>query len=270
MSLPTTTDAWVIQDTDTTKGFGNLQLVKGLKIPPLGEKDVLVQIQAVSLNYRDMLILQGGYRIEVQVPRVPCSDGAGRVLAVGSKVTRFSHGDPVVTMFFQDYQAALTEAARSTALGAALDGTLRRYAVLSETGLALAPSNLSPIEASTLTCAPLTAWNALFGLPGNELRVGQTVLTQGTGGVSLAAVLFAKAAGAFVIATTSSDDKAERLKGLGADVIINYKTNPDWGETARRLSPGGAGVDLIIEVGGPGSMTQSLKGKFYYSSGVSE
>jgi NADPH:quinone reductase-like Zn-dependent oxidoreductase len=192
---------------------------------------------------------------------VACSDGAGNVLAVGSKVSLFSKGDKVVTVFNQGHQhGPIKPENLSTGLGGQADGTLRQYAIFPEHGLALAPSNLTPTEAGTLTCAALTAWNALYGLESKALKPGQTVLTQGTGGVSLAAIQFAKAAGATVIATTSSDEKAKRLEKMGADVVINYKTDSNWGETAKRLSPGKAGVDFVIEVGGPGTMAQSLKG----------
>lgn len=144
-------------------------------------------------------------------------------------------------------------------LGGALDGTLRTYAVFPEHGLVLAPSSLDAIEASTLSCAPLTAWNALYGLQSKAVKAGDWVLTQGTGGVSLAAIQFAAAAGATVVATTSSNDKLEALKKLGASFVINYKETPNWGEAARALTPGGLGFDHILEIGGAGSIGQSLK-----------
>lgn len=136
---------------------------------------------------------------------------------------------------------------------------LRQYTVFPQDGLVSAPSNLTPTEAATLTCAPLTAWNALYGLESKALRPGQTVLTEGTGGVSLAAIQFAVAAGATVIATTSSDERGKRLKDLGAHHVINYKTNSTWGEHAKKISPGGLGVDNVIEVGGPSTMEQAMK-----------
>lgn len=192
---------------------------------------------------------------------VAASDGAGKVLAVGSKVTQFSKGDKVVTLFNQGHQyGPVTPSALKSSLGGVVDGCLRQYAVFNENGLVLAPSNLTPTEAGTLTCAPLTSWNALYGLVSKSVKPGDWVLTQGTGGVSLSAIQFAKAAGATVIATTSSEEKAERLKKLGADHVINYKKDPNWGETAKQLSRNKEGIDHIIEVGGPGSMAQSLKG----------
>lgn len=197
----------------------------------------------------------------LSIPVVACSDGAGHVLAVGSKVSQFKKGDHVVTLFTQDHQSGEPRAdMMMSTLGGAANGTLRQYAVFPATGLALAPSNLSPVEASTLSCAPLTSWNALFGLQSKAVKPGDVVLTQGTGGVSLSAIQFAKAAGAIVIATTSSDEKAKRLKDMGADFVIDYKKDPNWGETAKKLSPGQEGADHIIEVGGPGTMEQSLKG----------
>jgi NADPH:quinone reductase-like Zn-dependent oxidoreductase len=140
-----------------------------------------------------------------------------------------------------------------------MDGTLREHAVFDESGLVSMPTNLSFPEASTLSCAALTAWNALYGLESRALKPGQTILTQGTGGVSIFALQFAKAAGARVIATTSSAAKSEQLKKLGADHVINYNDTPNWGEEAAKLTPGGAGVQHVVEVGGPTTMAQSLK-----------
>lgn len=257
-NIPKTTTQYVLK---TTKGFESLELEHDIEIPKLGDSDVLVQIQAVSLNYRDLIIAKGQYPFPVQLPRIPCSDGAGNILAVGSKVTEFEVGDKVCTLFNTKHQAgALTQAGIMSGLGGALDGTLRQYAVFPETALVAAPSNLSPTEAGTLTCAPLTAWNSLYGLESKALKPGQCVLTQGTGGVSVAAIQFAKAAGAFVIATSSSDEKCKFLKEkLGADVVINYKTHANWGEQAKKFSPGHEGVDHVIEVGGPNTMEQSMK-----------
>lgn len=171
-------------------------------------------------------------------------------------MTRFQPGDKVVTLFNQGHQFGPVDTAASvTGLGGIVDGTLRQYGVFNETGLSAAPSNLNDVETATLTCAGLTAWNALFGL--KPLKPGQWVLTQGTGGVSLFALQFAKAAGARVISTSSSAEKCETLKKLGADHVINYKEDPKWGETAKKLTTGGAGVDHIVEVGGAGTLEQS-------------
>jgi NADPH:quinone reductase-like Zn-dependent oxidoreductase len=168
--------------------------------------------------------------------------------------------DKVVTLFNQGHQAgSLTPGDLGTGLGGAIDGTLREYAAFDETGVVAMPANLNFAEASTLSCAALTAWNALYGLETRALKPGDTVLTQGTGGVSIFALQFAKAAGATVISTTSSAEKAAILKKYGADHVINYKENPNWGEQARSLTPGQEGVKHVVEVGGPTTMAQSLK-----------
>lgn len=189
---------------------------------------------------------------------VPGSDGAGEVIAVGSKVTRFQVGSKVVTLFNQGHiGGSLDTQTIATGLGGVLDGTLRQYGTFNESGLVEMPESLNWQEASTLSCAALTAWNALYGL--KPLVPGDVVLTQGTGGVSIFAVQFAKAAGATVISTTSSSSKAEILKKLGADHVINYKDVPEWGEKAASLTPKNRGVDHILEVGGATTMAQSLK-----------
>lgn len=199
---------------------------------------------------------QGSYPFATKFPVVAGSDGAGEVVQVGPQVTRFKPGDRVVTLFNQAHQFGPVDTrAAGSGLGGVVDGTLRQYGVFNETGLSPAPANLNDVETATLSCAGLTAWNALFGL--KPLKPGQWVLTQGTGGVSLFALQFAKAAGARVISTTSSAKKAETLKKLGADHVINYKEDPKWGETAKKLTSGGAGVDHILEVGGAGTLEQS-------------
>ena len=177
---------------------------------------------------------------------------------MGSKVTRFRKGDNVVTLFNQGHLSGpLNKKTILTGLGGTLDGTLRQYGVFSEDGLVEMPPSLSWLEASTLSCAALTSWNALYGL--KPLVPGQVVLTQGTGGVSLFSVQFAKAAGAKVIATTSSARKCKILKNLGADHIINYNEIAEWGKEAKNLTPNGDGADHVVEVGGPGTMAQSLE-----------
>jgi NADPH:quinone reductase-like Zn-dependent oxidoreductase len=189
---------------------------------------------------------------------VPGSDGAGEVIAIGSKVTRFKVGEKVTTLFNQGHLAgSLDFKSLATGLGGVLDGTLRQHGVFNEEGLVHMPENLTYLEGSTLTCAGLTAWNALYGL--KQLMPGDYVLTQGTGGVSIFALQFAKAAGAKVIATTSSVAKADMLKRLGADYVINYRDTLDWGEKAKSLTPGKQGVNHVVEIGGPGTMQQSLK-----------
>ena len=187
---------------------------------------------------------------------VPTSDGAGEVVEVGKHVHRFKKGDKVLTLFNQAHVAGSLDAySIKTGVGAMVDGALRQYGAYDEDGLVKMPSNLNYLEGATLCCAGLTAWNALYGL--KQLMPGDWVLTQGTGGVSIFAVQFAKAAGAKVIATTSTKEKGDRLKKLGADHVINYKEDPNWGETAKKLT-GGGGVQHILEVGGPNTMKQSL------------
>jgi NADPH:quinone reductase-like Zn-dependent oxidoreductase len=180
------------------------------------------------------------------------------VLAVGKDVTRFQAGDKVVTMLNQLHLSGpVTSQSTKQGLGGSVDGTLRSIGAFNEQGLVAMPESLSYIEAATLTCAGLTAWNALFGLPGKQVTAGQWILTQGTGGVSIFALQFAKAVGAKVIATTSSREKVKFLEDLGADHVLNYKENPDWGSLAKTLA-GGEGVDLVVEVAGPTTMAQSV------------
>lgn len=189
---------------------------------------------------------------------MPASDGAGEVIHTGSKVSRFAVGDRVMTLFNQGHLAgSLDPKTAATGVGGVVDGALARHGVYDETGLVAIPPSLSYTEASTLPCAALTAWNALYGL--KQLMPGDVVLTQGTGGVSTFALQFALAAGATVIATTSSKEKAETLKKLGAHHVINYKETPEWGSEAKKLTPGGEGVTHVVEVGGPTTMAQSLK-----------
>lgn len=189
---------------------------------------------------------------------IPGSDGAGQVMAVGSKVTKWQKGDKVMTLFNQKHQVgAMSPAAMSSGLGGMVDGTLRQFGVFDQEGLVRMPSNLSYRESASLVCAGLTSWNALFGL--KPLQAGQWVLVEGTGGVSLFALQFAKAAGAHVVATTSSKEKIEILKNLGADHVINYREDENWGETARKFTANGEGFDHILELGGKNTVRESLK-----------
>ncbi|KAJ5543274.1 Polyketide synthase enoylreductase [Penicillium sp. DV-2018c] len=252
---PSTMKQWIVKDKE--HDLDGL-VYEDAPVPKVGENEVLVKLEAASLNYRDLIIPKGKYPFALQLPVVPGSDGAGEVIEVGSKVSQFKKGDRVATLFNQGHQyGAIDTYAAGTGLGGVIDGTLREYGSFNEQGLVKAPKNLNSIEASTLSCAALTSWNALYGL--KPLKPGQVVLVQGTGGVSTFGLQFAKAAGATVIATTSSEEKAKKLKKLGADHVINYKTDPNWGETARTLTPEQAGVDHIIEVGGSGTLQQSFK-----------
>ncbi|CAN9355314.1 unnamed protein product [Alternaria alternata] len=233
---------------DGRTGFECLTLNNDAAVPQLGDKQVLVKLHAASLNYRDLAIARNEFPFGFTDGVIPGSDGAGVVEAVGSRVTRFKAGDKVLTMFNQGHQAGSLDAASfKTGLGGFVDGTLREYGAFDETGLVAMPANLNWQEASTLPCAGLTAWNALYGLGSRALKPGDVVLTQGTGGVSLFAIQFAKAAGAKVIATTSSNAKAKLLKQLGADHIINYRETPNWGEQAKALTSDRTGVQHIIE-----------------------
>jgi NADPH:quinone reductase-like Zn-dependent oxidoreductase len=239
-----------------TKGLDGLA-PDDLPSPAPGQGEVLVRVRAVSLNYRDLLVIKGSYSRNLPLPMVPCSDGAGEVAAVGPGVTGFKPGDRVAGCFFSGWNSGpLTEAAGKTALGGAVDGMLVEEKVLPAEGLVAIPGHLSFEQAATLPCAGVTAWNALVESGG--VRPGETVLVQGTGGVSLFALQFARMAGAGVIATSSRDDKLQRARDLGAMAGINYKTTPEWGNAVRALA-GGSGVDHVVEVGGAGTLGQSLK-----------
>jgi NADPH:quinone reductase-like Zn-dependent oxidoreductase len=221
--------------------------------PEPGHGQVLVAWKAVSLNYRDLLVAASFDRPD---RLIPCSDGAGIVAAVGPGVSRFAIGDRVAALFFQGWlDGPIRAEVHNTALGGAIDGVLTEYSVLSEAGLVKLPEYLSFEAAAALPCAAVTAWNALVELA--AIKPGQTVLLIGTGGVSIFALQFAKAAGARVFLISSSDQKIEQAKRLGADACVNYRTHPEWGAWANSLT-GGVGVDLVIDVGGAGTLEQSL------------
>lgn len=201
--------------------------------------------------------MQGTYPFALKPNVVPGSDGAGTVLAVGQHVSRFAPGDKVVTTLHQQHIAgSVDNRITQYALGGSINGTFRTIGAFDEQGLVRMPEGLSFTEAATLSCAGVTAWNALFGVSGKQLQPGQWVLTQGTGGVSIFAIQFAKAFGARVIATTSSSEKARLLQQLGADHIINYRDTPDWASEVKTIT-GGVGVDLVIEVAGLSTLKQS-------------
>jgi NADPH:quinone reductase-like Zn-dependent oxidoreductase len=225
--------------------------------PKPGWHQVLIRVRATSLNYRDQMVVTGNY-FGGPVTRnlIPLSDGAGEVAAVGEGVTRFKTGDRVCGTFFQGWiSGAMAE--RHPALGSPLDGTLAEYIALSEEGVVPMPKNLSFEEAATLPCAGLTAWNSLM-VSGKPVKPGDTVLCLGTGGVSMAGVVFGKAAGARVIVTSSSDEKIRRARSLGAAAGVNYKTHPDWEKQVPQLT-GGRGADHILENGGAGSLNKSFE-----------
>jgi NADPH:quinone reductase-like Zn-dependent oxidoreductase len=225
--------------------------------PTPGPGQVLVRLRALSLNYRDLLIAKGAYNPRLKRPFIPVSDGAGEVVATGAGVSRLRPGDRVIAGFAPAWlDGPLTEAKARSALGAEADGLLAQQAVLAEEAWVPIPPHLSFEEAATLPCAALTAWNALVETGG--VKPGDSVLIQGTGGVSLFALQFARLAGARVLATSSSDQKLARARDLGASDGINYKSTPDWDQRVRELT-GAQGVDLIVEVGGAGTLPRSLR-----------
>lgn len=231
-----------------------------MPMPEPGPGEVLVKIGATSLNYRDLLIAKGGYRSrQKQADLVPLSDGAGTVEAVGPGVSAFSPGDRVTACFFLDWPSGTaSEHAMESDSGRTVDGMLQEYRVIPVTGLVKTPDHLSDAEAASLTCAGLTAWSAIVRL--GRAEPGDCILTQGTGGVSLFALQFARMNGCRVCVTSSSDGKLERAKSLGAEHGINYATTPEWGQPAKAWAKqsGGDGVDNVIELGGTETMKQSL------------
>lgn len=239
------------------KGLDTLTLVER-PVPRPGRGQVLVRMHAASLNYRDLMVAKGRYgRGELRYPLVPLSDGAGEVVDIGPGVTRLQPRDRVASAFFQKWIDGPFDAnAAASALGGAIDGVLSEYVVLEEEGAVKFPPFLSYEEASTLPCAGVTAWVGLKEL--GALDAGSSVLAMGTGGVSIFALQFAKAAGASVVLTSSSDAKLVRGKALGADHVINYRSTPDWAAAARELTRG-RGVDELLEVGGAETLPQSLR-----------
>ncbi|HWR59462.1 MAG TPA: NAD(P)-dependent alcohol dehydrogenase [Thermodesulfovibrionales bacterium] len=238
-------------------GFGidNLTLVERADLSP-GCGHVVVRVRAVSLNYRDLLTVKGLYNPKIPLPFVPFSDGAGDVVAVGEGVSRVKTGDRVAGIFMQKWLAGeLNEDKAKSALGGGANGMLAEYVALHEEGVVHVPDHLSYEEAATLPCAAVTAWHAVVE---SGLRPGESVLLLGTGGVSLFALQFALMVGARTIITSRSDEKLAKAKKLGAMDIINYQSVPDWGDRVRELT-NGAGVDLVVEVGGAGTLPQSLR-----------
>lgn len=226
--------------------------------PQPGAGEVRVAMRAAALNYRDLLVPQRGYGSRMQtLPLIMLSDGVGIVDAVGSEVRTIAPGDRVCPLFFQSWPGGPANGERlGRSLGCEIDGTMADYRVFPECGVARVPEHLDDFQAATLPTAAVTAWRAL--LAEGRVRPGDTVLVQGTGGVSLFALQFAKLAGCRVIVTSSSDDKLSRVRALGADATINYREFTEWGRRAREIA-GGEGVDHIIEVGGENTLGQSLR-----------
>lgn len=227
--------------------------------PAPGPGQIVVKVHAVSLNYRDLMIVMGTYGPGGEMPHglIPLSDGAGEVIAVGEGVSRVSVGDRVAGTFFQTWlDGHVLNVYQKSALGGAINGMMREYVLLSEDGVVTLPDYLSYEEAASLPCAAVTAWNGL--VEQGHLIAGQTVLLLGTGGVSMFALQIARMFGAQVIITSSSDEKLARAKELGADMTINYKADLDWEKTVWSLT-GKVGADHVVEVGGPGTLEKSLQ-----------
>lgn len=223
-----------------------------------GPGQVLVRVHAASLNYRDLLTIRGLYNPRQALPLIPLSDGVGEVVSVGDDVTRVKIGDRVAGIFAQGWVSGppTRDRLQRTTLGGPLDGMLAEMVVLNEQGVVLVPDHLSDEEAACLPCAGVTAWSAL--VRHGNVKAGDTVLVLGTGGVSMFALQFAKVLGAEVVVTSSSGDKLARAKSLGADHGLNYRENPKWADAVREIT-GGMGVDHIIEVGGAGTLSQSMR-----------
>ena len=230
--------------------------VEQADLPALGKNEVLVQFRAASLNYRDLMVALGQYNPKMALPRILGSDAAGEVLEVGSGVTTLKPGDRVASLFFQAWQAGeINQSIGKSALGGSIDGVFATARVMAETGLIKVPDYLSFEQAATLPCAAVTAWNGL--VEKGKLHAGQTVLILGTGGVSIFALQLAKAHGATAIVTSSSDQKLERARSLGADHVINYRRTSEWDTEVLKLM-NNRGVDHVVEVGGSGTLVRSL------------
>lgn len=248
--------AYILDGSDV--GVGAWKMTQ-LPDPIPGPEEVLIGVRATSLNYRDLRVVKGSYGKNLKKNCIPLSDGAGEVLAIGERVSQFKVGDRVAAGFFQSWKSGPIQASdHGTALGGAIDGMLAEKVVLHASGLVKIPEHLSFEEAATLPCAGVTAWNALMESSG-PLTAGSTILTLGTGGVSIFAMQFAKIIGLQVIATSSSDAKLNRLQSLGiATYGINYKHVIDWQNEVNTLTHG-KGVDQVIEVGGAGTLPRSLE-----------
>ncbi|HEY6412624.1 MAG TPA: NAD(P)-dependent alcohol dehydrogenase [Edaphobacter sp.] len=230
-------------------------------MPQAGPGMVLIKVQAASLNYRDLMVAKGLYNPKMALPRIPCSDGAGEIVAIGEGVTRVAVGDRVCGIFMQRWlDGGLTADKSKEALGGDVDGMLAEYVVLREDGVVRFPAHLTYEEAATLPCAGVTAWNALHhgGDPARPVKAGETVLIQGTGGVSIFALQLASLLGVRVIGTSSSKEKLARAHSMGLAAGCNYRERPDWSKWVVETTEG-VGVDRIIEVGGAGTLGQSLR-----------
>jgi NADPH:quinone reductase-like Zn-dependent oxidoreductase len=236
-------------------GINELALTER-EIPTPTANEVLVKFHATSLNYRDLMMVKGLYNPRLKMPLVPFSDGAGEVVSIGENVTRFKVGDRVCPVFLQNWIDGDVDFGKTKgALGGDVDGCLRQFGAFDEKGLVLIPQHLTFTEAATLPCAAVTAWNALT--VSANVKPDDFVLLQGTGGVSIFALQFAKIFGAKVIITGSSDEKLERAEHLGADFTINYKEREDWDKAVLEITEK-RGVDHVVEVGGAGTLQKSM------------
>ncbi|ALN61841.1 zinc-binding dehydrogenase family protein [Lysobacter antibioticus] len=240
---------------DSGAGIGALQQFERASAP-LGAGQVRIRVRAVSLNFRDLMIAKGTYLRDPVAPFVPASDAVGEIVEVGAAGSLWKVGDRVATSFFPYWlQGAPTPYATRDAFGAVVDGVLAEEIVVSEQSVFAVPAHLDDAQAATLTCAGVTAWNAMFVEA--KLQPGASVLLLGTGGVSIWGLQLAKAAGLQAIVTSSSDEKLVRAKALGADATVNYRTTPEWQDEVRALT-GGRGVDAVLEVGGKGTLQRSI------------
>jgi len=238
-----------------TFGIDSLEFVERAQPQP-GAGEVVVNVGAVSFNYRDLMVVKGLYNPKMALPRIPCSDGAGEVVAVGPWVTAWKTGDRVAGIFMQNWlDGAPTPAKVKGALGGDIDGMLSENVLLKESGLVRVPAHMSLEEAATLPCAAVTAWNAMMAA---QLKPGSTVLIQGTGGVSIFALQFAHRMGMRVLGVSSSDEKLARARTLGLAEGLNYRTTPEWDRWVLEQT-GGEGADLVVEVGGAGTLSRSLR-----------
>src|SRR5271154_1639183 len=237
-------------------GIENLEAFEAA-IPKANAGQVVIMVHAVSLNYRDLLMVKGLYNPRMALPRIPCSDGCGEIVEVGEGVVDLRPGDRVAGIFMQRWLDGPPSAAKQrAALGGDVDGMLVEYAVLDATGVVRFPEHLSYEEAATLPCAAVTAWNAV--VTESNVRPGDTVVIQGTGGVSIFALQFAKLRGARVLGSSGSDEKLERARTLGLDAGLNYKSQENWADWVIAETDG-EGAELIVEVGGAGTFAESLK-----------
>ncbi len=247
----------MVQAFQLQDGFGLEHLrLNPVEPAPAGPYQVAIAVRAVSLNYRDLLVVKGLYSKKLPLPLTICSDGVGEVVETGPGVTRVKKGDRVAALFMPGWISGEPDEAKArTAMGAAMPGMLTERKVLHEDGVSPIPEHLSWEEAATLPCTGVTAWNALVDK--GRIKSGDSVLIMGTGGVALFALQFAQMAGARIIAISSSNEKLERLRAMGAGDAINYLQNPDWEEAVRKLT--GGGVDHVIEVGGAGTLAKSVR-----------